>query len=51
MLDELPVLVLHDVGDERGGEPWRQALGTAGWSGPVLAPDLPGHAGAPPPIG
>jgi pimeloyl-ACP methyl ester carboxylesterase len=46
-----PVLVLHDVGDERGGEPWRSELDRAGWPGTVLAPDLPGHAGAPPPPG
>jgi pimeloyl-ACP methyl ester carboxylesterase len=46
-----PVVVLHDVGDELGGGPWATALTAAGWTGRVLAPDLPGHAGAPPPEG
>jgi pimeloyl-ACP methyl ester carboxylesterase len=46
-----PVLVLHGIGDAGGGGPWRAALVAAGWTGPVLAPDLPGHAGAPPPEG
>jgi len=46
-----PILVLHDVGDAGGGAPWRAALEEAGWPGPVIAPDLPGHAGAPPPVG
>lgn len=45
------VLVLHDIGDEAGGGPWRDAFGRSGWDGPVLAPDLPGHASEPPPIG
>lgn len=45
------LLVLHDIGDEAGGEPWRAAFEEAGWRGPVLAPDLPGHAGAAPPVG
>jgi len=48
---ERPLLVLHEVGDEAGGEPWRQAFIEAGWSGPIVAPDLPGHAGTPPPEG
>jgi pimeloyl-ACP methyl ester carboxylesterase len=48
---DTPVLVLHDVGDERGGAPWSTALLRAGWEGPILAPDLPGHAGAAPPEG
>lgn len=48
---DAPVVVLHDVGDEDGGGPWRQAFVDAGWRGEVLAPDLPGHAGAPPPEG
>ena len=44
------LLVLHDVGDEAAGTPWRTAAdGT--WPGPVLAPDLPGHGDAPAPIG
>lgn len=42
------LLVLHDAGAPRGG-PWRDAFDT--WPGRVLAPDLPGHAGAPPPEG
>jgi hypothetical protein len=45
------ILVLHDVGDERGGSPWSAALTQAGWEGPILAADLPGHAGAAPPAG
>ena len=48
---DVPLVVLHDVGDERGGRPWRDAFVDAGWRGEVLAPDLPGHAGAPPPEG
>lgn len=48
---DAPLLVLHDVGDEGGGRPWREAFLDAGWHGQVLAPDLPGHAGAPPPEG
>lgn len=46
-----PILVLHQLGDEAGGRPWAAALNRAGWTGPVLAPDLPGHAGAPAPVG
>jgi pimeloyl-ACP methyl ester carboxylesterase len=46
-----PILVLHDVGDGDGGAPWARALRDAGWDGEVLAPDLPGHAGTPPPEG
>ncbi len=42
------LLVLHDVGAPGGGE-WAAAL--VGWPGRVLAPDLPGHNGMPPPIG
>ena len=45
------LVVLHDVGDEGGAAPWRDAFVDAGWQGEVLAPDLPGHAGAPPPEG
>jgi hypothetical protein len=45
------VLVLHDLGDPSGGAPWRNAFARAGWPGPVIAPDLPGHAGTPSPIG
>ena len=46
-----PLLVLHDVGDEAGGGPWRNAFLAAGWAGDVMAPDLPGHAGVPAPEG
>ena len=46
-----PLLFLHDVGDGAGGRPWRAAFIEAGWPGEVLAPDLPGHAGAPAPEG
>lgn len=46
-----PLVVLHDVGDGGGGRPWRDAFVEAGWRGEVRAPDLPGHAGAPPPEG
>ncbi len=46
-----PILFLHDIGDAGGGRPWAQAFRAAGWNGDVLAPDLPGHAGAPPPEG
>lgn len=42
------ILVLHDLGATGGGE-WADAF--AAWPGRVLAPDLPGHAGAPPPPG
>ena len=48
---ERPLFVLHGVGDAGGGAPWRRAFVDAGWTGPVVAPDLPGHAGAPPPEG
>ena len=44
-------LVLHDVGDAGGGTPWSSAFLDAGWKGDVIAPDLPGHAGAAPPEG
>lgn len=50
MIDR-PLLVLHDVGDADGGAPWAAAFVDAGWAGRVLAPDLPGHAGAPAPVG
>lgn len=48
---DCPLLVLHDVGDAGGGGPWAAAFVDAGWTGRVLAPDLPGHAGAPAPEG
>lgn len=44
------IVVLHDLGDPAGGAPWRDALGAAGFSD-VLAPDVPGHGAAPPPVG
>jgi hypothetical protein len=42
-----PLLVLHRLGDERGGAVWREALSSVGWNGPWSAPDQPGHAAAP----
>ncbi len=42
------LLVLDDIGASGGGE-WASAF--AGWPGRVLAPDLPGHNGMPPPVG
>ncbi|MEA3076075.1 MAG: hypothetical protein QOF60_983 [Actinomycetota bacterium] len=46
------VLVLHEIGDAAGGGPWRSALADEGWPADgVIAPDLPGHAGAPAPVG
>jgi pimeloyl-ACP methyl ester carboxylesterase len=42
------VLVLHELGSSGGGE-WADAF--SGWPGRVLAPDLPGHDGTPPPTG
>ncbi len=42
------LLVLHDLGASGGGE-WAAAF--VDWPGRVLAPDLPGHNGMPPPIG
>jgi pimeloyl-ACP methyl ester carboxylesterase len=42
------LLVLHDLGAPGGGE-WAAAF--ADWPGRVLAPDLPGHNGTPPPVG
>lgn len=46
-----PLLVLHDIGGPGGGRPWREAFEAAGWEGPIDAPDLPGHAAAPAPVG
>jgi hypothetical protein len=46
-----PLLALHDVGEVGGGGPWRSALLAAGWTGPVSAPDLPGHGTTPAPVG
>lgn len=48
---ESTVVVLHDLGDPAGGRTWQTALAQAGWPGLVVAPDLPGHAGVPPPVG
>ena len=42
------LLVLHDIGAPGGGE-WAAVF--AGWPGRVMAPDLPGHNGTPPPVG
>jgi hypothetical protein len=42
-----PLLVLHRLGDQRGGAAWREALVNDGWTGPWSAPDQPGHADAP----
>lgn len=44
-----PLVVLHDVGDEDAGSAWSTALERAGWPGPVVAPELPGHGNAQPP--
>jgi hypothetical protein len=48
---EAPLLVLHDAGDDGGGSQWATTLEVEGWPGPVWAPDLPGHASAPAPVG
>lgn len=45
------LLVLHDVGDGGAGTPWREAFTATGWSGPLFAPDLPGHGSTPAPVG
>lgn len=45
-----PLVVLHDLGDAAGGSPWRDALAHAGLDA-VVAPDLPGHGDAAPPVG
>ena len=45
------LLVLHAIGDPEGGASWARAFSTAGWSGPVHGPDLPGHAHREPPLG
>ena len=42
-----PLLVLHALGDARGGASWREALTADGWDGPWSAPDQPGHGDAP----
>lgn len=42
------LLVIHDLGADGGG-PWARAFSS--WDGTVVAPDLPGHGGAPPPAG
>lgn len=46
---KLPLVVVHDSGDPAAGGRW--AALSAGWGGPVLAPDLPGHGTAPSPVG
>lgn len=45
------IVVVHDTGDEAAGGAWRDALHAYGWGGPVVAPDLPGHATVPAPAG
>lgn len=42
------LLVLHALGDTGGGAPWSEALVPSG--APVMAPDLPGHGQADPPV-
>jgi hypothetical protein len=42
------LLVIHDMGGP-GGARWKEAFD--GWPGEVTAPDLPGHAGQPAPVG
>ena len=42
-----PLLVLHALGDDRGGASWRAALLENAWDGPSSAPDQPGHGDAP----
>jgi pimeloyl-ACP methyl ester carboxylesterase len=44
-----PLLVLHNVGERRGGARWQPLLDA--WPGPAVAPDLPGHGGSDPPLG
>lgn len=46
-----PIVVIHALGDPDGGAEWRRALTDAGWNGPVLAPDLPGHGSTPARVG
>lgn len=48
---DAPVVVLHAFGDELAGAPWRTAFAEAGWTGPIVAPDLPGHGEAAAPVG
>lgn len=42
------LLVIHDLGSDGGG-PWAHAFSS--WGGAIVAPDLPGHGSAPPPVG
>jgi pimeloyl-ACP methyl ester carboxylesterase len=44
------IIVLHDSGIDGCGAPWKTALESAGWTGAVVAPDLPGHGDAAPAI-
>ncbi|MEM7287666.1 MAG: alpha/beta fold hydrolase [Actinomycetota bacterium] len=44
------VVLLHDLGDPGGGAPWAEAMTAAGVVD-VVAPDLPGHGSADPPVG
>jgi len=43
------LLVIHDIGDARAGSAWQKLVDA--WPGDAIAPDLPGHAETPPPIG
>ena len=43
------LLVLHETGDPDAGRRWQPLVD--GWPGSGLAPDLPGHGTAPPPVG
>ncbi|HZU73807.1 MAG TPA: alpha/beta hydrolase [Acidimicrobiales bacterium] len=44
-----PLLVIPDVTDPGAGRHWETALRSAGWAGPVMVADLPGHGRAAPP--
>lgn len=45
------IFVLHAPGAADGGARWSEALLHAGWDGPIVAPDLPGHRLTPAPPG
>ena len=50
-MSDAALVVLHEMGSDAAGGPWRSAFEAAGWPGPLLVPDLPGHGEAPPPPG
>ena len=50
-MSDAALLVLHEMGAAGAGGPWRAAFEAAGWPGPLVVPDLPGHGGAPAPPG